>query len=337
MTSFRQALSLCCISLLLTGCASISTSGPTPDPLAVSPSMPARPSPSPAPPGTNENPVVVSLPPALSASDEQIRAANDLSAELSELTGYTIVVVQPESETRLVGAIEAGNVHAAILSPYAYVLTYQEGLVQASFARLNDGEKSYGAQYIARAEAGFRSYFDAEDEKNTAEATEALSQFKDKKPCWTDKSSPSGFVVPAGILAYNGISTRPPAILEGHAPVAQAVYTGGICDFGATYIDARTFPLILDKNPDILEQVLVAWRIPPIIPHEVFVLAKSLPPEMLKSLDDALFRVSGMESGKKLFRDAFGTDEWERITDTFYEPFRTYVIASGVDLAEIIE
>jgi len=224
-----------------------------------------------------------------------------------------------------------------MLSPYAYALTYQEGLVQASFARLNEGEKSYGAQYIARAEAGFRSYFDAENEENTAEAAEALSQFKDKKPCWTDESSPSGFVVPAGILAYNGIATRPPAILEGHPPVVQAVYTGGICDFGATYIDARNFPLIKDRAPDILEQVLVIWRVPPVIPYEVFVLARSLPLEMLQSLDDAIFRISGMESGKTMFREAFGTDAWERITDTFYEPFRTFVIASGVDLAEIIE
>jgi len=337
MISFRQAVLLGCLSLVLTACASVTTPGPTPDPLAVPLTTAARPSPSPAPPGTNENPVVLSLPPALAASDEQIWAANDLSDELSELTGYTIVVVQPESETRLVAAIEAGNVHAAMLSPYAYVLTYQEGLVQASFARLKEGEKSYGAQYIARREAGFKSYFDAENEENTSEAAEALSQFKDKKPCWTDESSPSGFVVPAGILAYNRIDTRPPAILEGHPPVAQAVYTGGICDFGATYIDARSFPLILDRNPDVLEQVLVIWRVPPVIPYEVFVLAKSLPPEMLRSLEEAIFRISGMESGKAIFRDAFGTDEWERITDTFYEPFRTYVIASGTDLTKIIE
>jgi len=335
MTPTRHFLFLCCIILLLTSCASFTT--PEPDPLALSPETPVRPSPTPAPPGTEENPLVLSLPPAQSASKEQIQAANELSAQLTELTGYTIVVVLPESETRLVGAIEAGNVQAAILSPYAYVHTYQEGLVNASFARLKDGEMSYGAQYIARADGGFRSYFNERNEENTADAAKALSQFRDKKPCWTDNKSPSGFVVPAGILAYNGISTRPPAILEGHAPVAQAVYTGGICDFGATYIDARTFPLVKDRNPDILDEVLVIWRVPPVIPYDVFVLARSMPPEMLTSLDDALFRILGMESGKKLFRDAFGTDEWERITDTFYEQFRAYVIASGVDLLEIID
>ncbi len=126
-------------------------------------------------------------------------------------------------------------------------------------------------------------------------------------------------------------------MLDGHAPVAQAVYTGGICDFGATYIDARSFPLTIDRNPDILDQVLVIWQVPPVIPYEVFVLARNLPPEMQKSLEDAIFRITGMASGKKLFRDAFGTDEWERITDSFYEPFRTYVSASGANMDEIIE
>lgn len=335
MTSIRQALFFFCIPLLLTTCTSVTTPGPTPDPLAVSTTT--SPSPSPAPPGTNENPLALSLLPAQAASKKQIRAANDLALELRELTGYTIVAVLPESEARLVDAIEAGHVHAAILSPYAYTLAYEKGLVQASFARLKAGEKSYGAQYIARAEAGFRSYFDAENEENTAEAAEALAQFKDKKPCWTDESSASGFVVPAGILGYYGITTQPPAVLEGHGPVAQAVYTGGICDFGATYIDARSFPLIIDRNPDILEQVLVIWRVPPVIPYEVFVLARNLPPETLKSLEDGIFRITGMESGRQIFQEAYGTDEWERITDTFYEPFRTYVSTSGVDLSEIIE
>jgi len=334
MTLSRHILALCCITLLLTSCVSITTPEPVPE--AISSQPPSRPSPTPAPLGTDENPLVLSLPPAQSASEKQIQAANSLSAELTALTGYKIVVVLPESETRLVGAIEAGNVHAAVLSPYAYVLTYQEGLVSASYARLKDGEMAYGAQYIARADTGFKPYFNERFEKNTAEADEALSQFRDKKPCWTDKSSPSGFVVPAGILAYNGVSTRPPAVLEGHAPVAQAVYTGGICDFGATYIDARTFPVVIDKHPDILEEVLVIWRVPPVIPYDVFVLVRSIPPEMLASLEDAIFRITGMESGKAMFRDAFGTDEWEKITDTFYEQFRTYVVASGVDLTEII-
>ncbi|GAB4425595.1 MAG: hypothetical protein Kow002_15080 [Anaerolineales bacterium] len=322
---------------LTTACASLPTPEPAPVSQVESPPAPPRPSPTPAPLGTNENPLVLALPPAQTTSNARIQAANSLSAELSALTGYTLVVVQPATEGNLVRAIEAGNVHIAMLSPYAYVLAYQKGLVHASFARTKAGEKTYGAQYIARAEAGFKSYFDARNEENTAEAAEALSQFKDKKPCWTDPSSLSGFIVPAGILAQNGIPTRSPAVLGGHPPVVQAVYSGGICDFGATYIDARAFPVIKDKNPDIMERVQVIWRVPPVIPHEVFVLTRRMPPEMLNALEDAIFRIAGMESGKLLLHDSFGAAEWERISDTFYAQFRTFVIASGADLDEIIE
>ena len=38
------------------------------------------------------------------------------------------------------------------------------------------------------------------------------------------------------------------------------------CNFGATYIDARKFPSLEDEFPDLVEQVIVIWRIPDIIP-----------------------------------------------------------------------
>jgi phosphonate transport system substrate-binding protein len=291
-----------------------------------------RPSPTPAPVGTIENPLILALPPGSSSEEARVEAGKAFAEQLSEVTGYTFVVVSPDSYTKLVQALGDGNAHVAVLTPYAYALAYRQGSANAAFARLNAGEKAYGAQFIARADAGFKSYFDAYTAENTADAVSALSQFKDKKPCWPDEMSLSGFAVPAGILVHNGIPLREAAIVQGQPTVVRAVYLGGICDFGATYIDARSFPALLDEYPDVLDEVSIIWSIPPIIPYEIMVIARNLPPQITLSISDALFRITGMQAGRLVLGQAYGIDEWERISDTFYEEFRTYIDASHVDL-----
>ncbi|MBN1450933.1 MAG: PhnD/SsuA/transferrin family substrate-binding protein [Anaerolineales bacterium] len=347
MLGLEKLLSLSLTLLMLTACSVTfwDASENTPEPtlgmetalaIAAATAEIPRPTPTPAALGTIENPLVLTLPPGSSADVERVEAGKAFAEQLSEVTGYTFVVVAPESYARLVDAIGKGNAHIAVLPDYAYALAYENGYVNAAFASLKSGEKAYGAQFIARKDAGFKSYFDTQTEENTADAATALSQFRDKKPCWSDETSPSGYVIPSGILAHNDISLRLPAFVQGQPTVVRAVYVGGICDFGATYIDARDFPAVLDEYPDALERVRVIWRIPPIIPYETFVIARTLPPEIVQALEDAMFRISGMQAGRQVLGQAYGIEEWERITDAFYEEFRLYLDASGVDLESLL-
>ncbi|MDK1081247.1 MAG: PhnD/SsuA/transferrin family substrate-binding protein [Anaerolineae bacterium] len=296
-----------------------------------------RPTPTSAVVGTIENPLIIALPPGSSTDGKRVQAGTAFAEQLSEVTGFTFVVVAPESYSRLVEAIGHGNAHIAVLSPYAYVFAYEQGFANAAFASLRSGENAYGAQFIARTEAGFQSYFDSEKEENTGSATEALSQFRDKKPCWSDEVSPSGRIVPAGILAHNDIPFRSAAVLQGQPTVVRAVYVGGICDFGTTYVDARNFPAVLDEYPDVFEQVDVIWRTPSIIPYDVLTIANSLTPEVQLAIRDALFRITGMQAGRQVLGPAYGNENWERITDIFYEEFRKYVKLSGINLENLIQ
>ncbi len=347
MTGLGKLLSFSLALLLLTACnvAVEGASENTPEPtlgmetalaIAAATAEIPRPTPTPAALGTIENPLVLALPPGSSANTERIEAGKAFAEQLSEVTGYTFVVVAPESYAKLVDAMGKGNAHIAVLPDYAYALAYEKGYANAAFASLKSGEKAYGAQFIARKDAGFKSYFDAQTEENTADAITALSQFRDKKPCWSDETSPSGYVIPSGILAHNDVPLRPPAFVQGQPTVVRAVYVGGICDFGATYIDARGFPAVLDEYPDTLERVRVIWRIPPVIPYETFTIARNLPPEVVQALEDAVFRISGMQAGRQVLGQAYGIEEWERITDVFYEGFRLYLDASGVDLESLL-
>jgi ABC-type phosphate/phosphonate transport system substrate-binding protein len=286
--------------------------------------------------GLAENPLILALPPTAS-SQAQIDAAKVIASQFTERTGYVVVTVIPDSYASLVESLENGNAHIVLLDPYAYELAFQKGLVQAAYARLKDGEGKYGAQFLATRREGFTSYYDEGTDENVDEASVALTQFADKKPCWSDETSPSGYVIPLGYLNEYQIVTRPPAFVEGHPTVVRSLYAGGICDFGATYIDARKFPSLEDAFPDLIEQVIVVWQIPPIIPHEVLAFSTAMPQGMRELFAGLIPAILQTEAGKAAFKTAYDVDELEAVNDGYYADFRLYVHASRVDLTRLVE
>src|SRR5688572_25706197 len=219
-------------------------------------------------PGTEENPLILALAPSPRPTDSMIAAGETIAAFIESRTGYRIVTVAPVSETALIESLAKGNAHIAALSPYGYVLAREDNLVSAILARLKDGHTFYGAQIIVNREKDFTSYFDEVRIENTTDAVIALKQFQEKKACWSDEISPSGYVVPLGLLNQAQVRIRSEAFLDGQPNVVRAVYADDICDFGATFIDARTTPILEEDYPDVMDKVVVVWRIPDIIPYE---------------------------------------------------------------------
>jgi phosphonate transport system substrate-binding protein len=283
-----------------------------------------------------ENPLILALPPSAN-SPEQIAAAKQLASLFTERTGYTVVTIVPDSYAALVDALAQGNAHIVLLDPYAYDLAYQKGLVKASYAVIKDGEGTYGAQFLATRKGGFESFYDSVSDENTADATTALAQFADKKPCWSDETSPSGYIVPLGFLNENLITTKPPAFVEGHPTVVRSLYASGICDFGATYIDARKFPSLEDEFPDLVEQVIVVWQIPAIIPYEVLALSTNMPQNMRDLFTSLVPAIMQINAGRDAFKVAYDIDELQPVNDGYYEEFRIYVDESGVDLSTLLK
>jgi ABC-type phosphate/phosphonate transport system substrate-binding protein len=248
-----------------------------------------------------------------------------------------VVTIVPDSYTALIEAFEKGNAHIAVLDPYAYELAYQRGWVKAAYTSLVEGEATYGAQFLATRKGGFESYFDPVANENKADAKTALTQFADKKPCWSDESSASGYIIPLGFLNENQIVTKPPAFVEGHPTVVRSLYASGICDFGATYVDARKFPSLEDEFPDLIEQVIVVWQIPPIIPYQVLVFSTGMPQAMRDLFSGLIPAVMQTEAGGEAFKIAYDIDEWQPVNDGTYEEFRIYVDESGVDLSTLVK
>ena len=286
--------------------------------------------------GLAENPLILALPPSVN-SPEQINAAKAIASQFTERTGYAVVTIAPNSYTDLVDALGKGNAHIVLLNPYAYELAYQRDLVRASYAVTKDEQGTYGAQFLATRKGGFTSYFNPATGENTEDAPIALVQFAGKKPCWSDETSPSGYVIPLGYLNKNQILTKPAAFVEGHPTVVRSLYASGICDFGATYIDARKFPSLEDQFPDLIEQVIVVWQIPPIIPYDVLAFSSDMPQPMRDLLASFVPAIMQTEAGKAAFKTAYDIDTLQPVNDGYYEEFRTYLHASGIDLTTLVK
>ena len=338
--NFRLASIICGFTILTSCSLPVATLTPTATPAPVS--VTVTPTDTALPPlptaalGLLENPLILALPPS-SNNQAQIDAAKVLADQFTQRTGSVVVTVVPDSYLALVGALETGNAHIVLLDPFSYELAYQKGLVSAAYAVVREEKITYGAQFIASRKSGFKSYFNESSQTNFAEAPEALAQFADKKPCWSDEFSPSGYVIPLGYLNKNQVITRPAAFVQGHPTVVRSIYVGGICDFGATYVDARKFPSLEDQYPDLLEQVIVVWRIPEIIPYAVLAFSANLPPDMRDLFATSIPAMLQTTDGKTAFKVAYDIEELLPVNDSYFNDFHEYVRTSQVELTSLVK
>ena len=336
MKKVLLALSL----ILIMGCSfpvQLTLGTPTATPSPTPTSTPTLPPPATPQPGTDQSPLILALAPSTHPAEDFVTAGESIAAYLESRTGYRVVTVVPVTEAALVEALDKGNAHIASLSPYGFVLAHENNSVAALLARVRDGEVFYGSQIIANRDKGYVSYYDEIRAENIAEAVDALKQFQEKKPCWSDEGSPSGYVVPFGLLSQAGVKPRSGAFLEGQPNVVRAVYSDDICDFGATFIDARTSPILEADYPDVMDRVIVVWRIPQIIPYENISIASSLPIDMRRVIQRALIDFMITPEGRAAIQTVYGIDEMQPVEDAAYVEFIDLVNASGLDLLSLIE
>ena len=333
----RRFLFLCVLGLFACSLPQVAISTPE---LAATPTstLAATPTPQPTQPvGSEKNPLILALAPSPHPADDVVSAGRELSARLESLIGSHVVAVAPTSEAGLIQALHDGNTNIAILSPIAYEAAYVNGDARAALASTRNGEIFYGAQFVARERDGYESYYDPILDKNTADASVALLQFRDKKPCWSDPASPSGYVVPLGVLNQANIPTLPGAFVEGQPTVVRAIYSSGICDFGATYVDARDHPSLEADYPDVMERVEVIWRISKVIPYDVIVFSSHVTPELERSLLRAFVEIMATADGKAMIQKIYGIDELQIVQDAVYKDFHNFVSASGLELDGLLK
>jgi phosphonate transport system substrate-binding protein len=340
-------------SLALVACKSKETPGPTATPtfdVRTPLATTARPTftptplptdtPTPEPLGSPANPIIVGL--LMPQNDPLIIGDGDqLASQLSQSTGYTVQAKTFDSYPAILAAIETGNVHVTWLPPFTYILAHQQGLVDAALMTNHFGIYSYGTMFLANIESGFTPFFDPNTNQNTADAGPALRQFNGKLPCWVEAKSASGYIIPMGLFAMENISFQQPVLIQSFDSVVRALYVHQICDFGATYAisgDPRTASSIQDAFPDVMQKVIVIWRSDAVIPNLGMVYKSDFPKALRQLLTDALIQWVNTDAGKTALTNAnqYNIGDLKEIDDTYYDPLRTYLQASAVDLNSLV-
>jgi phosphonate transport system substrate-binding protein len=117
-----------------------------------------------------------------------------------------------------------------------------------------------------------------------------------------------------------------------HDAVVAGVYDG-TCDAGATYVDARS--TIEEDHPDVMEEVIVIETTTD-IPNDGVQFATTVPQDVRDKIVDGLLAIAGTDEGVEALETAYSWTALEKHDDTFYDPFRQVLQASGVEVEELM-
>jgi phosphonate transport system substrate-binding protein len=270
--------------------------------------------------GSEENPIIWSFVP--SGEMERVAAgAQSVADLLFEKTG---LYISTNVATEYAGVIEAlasdpPEAHMASLATFAYVMAADRGVAEAALVSVRFGSPTYNGQIIVRADSGISRVAD-------------LGGRTFARP---DPLSTSGWIIPMLTMRAAGID--PESDLEeivdagSHDSVVAAVYNGDV-DAGATYVDARG--RIEEDHPDVMEKVVVI-EITADIPNDGVQFTPTLPQDLRDRIVNALLEIAQTEEGKDALKTAYQWTALERHDDTFYDPFRQVLQASGLSIEEL--
>jgi phosphonate transport system substrate-binding protein len=270
--------------------------------------------------GTEENPIIWSFVP--SGEMERVAAgAQSVADLLQEETG---LYFQTNVATEYAGVVEAmcsdpPEAHMGSLATFAYVLAADRGCAEAELVSVRFGSPTYNGQIIVRADSGIN----------------AIADLAGKTFCRPDPLSTSGWIIPNLTLRAAGIT--PEADLAeivdagSHDAVVAAVYNGD-CDAGASYVDARS--RIEEDYADVMEQVVVI-EVTEDIPNDGVQFAPSVSQELRDQIVAGLLAIAETEAGQEALDTAYQWAGLEKHDDTFYDPFRQVLQASGMSIEEL--
>ncbi len=323
-------------SFILSACATATTVAPAATNPPVATTAPTT-APTPkADLGTADNPIIVAFEP--SATSQEITAGGqELLDLLSTETGLTFKGVIPTSYAALTEAMGSGNAQIGWMATFAYILAHQKGYAEVALITNRFGSDHYGAQFIARADAGFTP---AADVPATDAEITTLEQFKGMRPCFADPQSTSGYVIPLIFLKKAGLTDadiKTPVFTQGHTQTVRAVYAGGICDYGATFVDARTSSALAQDLPDVMDKVIIVYQTAALIPNDNMSYAPDMPQDLRDQVTAAMLKIADTEAGKTALNDLYQIGGLVQVDDTAYDQFRSYLEASGIDLSQYVK
>ncbi len=328
---------------ILTACGSTQTPTPTQAPKATKvftlTPLPTR-TVTPQPLGTDVNPLVFGI---VSANSDPaaLAAADEVAAAVQKVTGHVVKSQAYSSYAELISDMAVGHVHIAFLPPLTYLYANELRIAQVGMLANHFGVFQYASRFFANASGNFTSYYDPASDRSTTDATTALKQFQGMQPCWVDAQSPSGYVIPSGLLKSNNIQVKDAAFVVSPVGVIRALYVTGICDFGASFAttgDPRTSPAVSQDLTDVMNRVLVIYQTDPVIPSTNLSFHPTVDPDIREDLTYGFKDLVKDTQGQSTLSTAINYEvvDLKLVDDSAYDPFRKLVQAAGVDLVNLL-
>ena len=270
--------------------------------------------------GTEENPIIWSFVPSQD-SEEVLSGAQQVADLITDKTG---LVVKANIATEYAGVIEAmcnGEAHMGALNTFGYVLAHERECADVAVASVRYGTAFYTGQLVANVDSGVQS----------------ITDLAGKTFCRPDPLSTSGWIIPSIMLQAEGINpdTDLTQVVDagGHDGVITAVYNGD-CDAGATFVDARSN--VEDDLTDVKDKVIV-FETSPEIPNDTVSFAKDVPQDIRDQVTQALLEIAEDEAALEILSETYSWSGLVAKDDSFYDPFRQVLDASGVDIESFME
>jgi phosphonate transport system substrate-binding protein len=270
--------------------------------------------------GTEKNPILFAAVPS-GETERVLSGFEDMADLIFESTG---LVVEPFVATSYAGVIEAmcqdePKAHMAALATFSYVLANEKGCAEVALVSTRYGSAFYNGQFVVLADSDF----------------ETLEDLKGASWCASEKLSTSGYIIPSIMFKGLGIDVETDmgeVVEAGSHEAAMAGVYNGDCDFGTSYVDART--RIEEDYPDILEMTKVI-AVEPDIPNDGIQFVTGFPEDVKATLVKAILALFETEEGLAAMDAAYQWSGMEEKGDDFYEPFRQILDASGMDIEEL--
>jgi len=255
--------------------------------------------------------------------------SQDFATYLYDNTGYHFVEVAYYDYTQFVDSVRLGEVALAWLPPLTYLFLTQEVETRPLLLTNQNGAYFYGTQFYASADSGISTFFNPETDQNTPgiDISIVMAQFQSLRPCFVNKTSISGYLLPYSLVVSKNITTLEPVFTQSHSSVIRSLYSKGICDFGATFAhigDPRTSSNVLADLPYAVTSIPIIYRSEPIIPNANLSAFQPILPELSEVLIQILLEFSKSDTGLETLRAASGYNisSLMVIDDSAYNPLR---------------
>lgn len=246
------------------------------------------------------------------APEKAVGVYMELSRYLEEQVGHPVELVQRRTYAEIYDLLRSGTVDFAAVCTNVYISGAEEFGLELLAAPEIDGQATYQAFIIVRADSGIESFGD----------------LRGKRFAFTDPLSASGRLYPMAVLLDR--QTTPEAFF------ASTIYTyshdnsilavaDGVVDGAA--VDSLVFDQWVEGHPERAELLRVIQASEP-MGSPPFVVAPHVPVELREQLQSALLELDAHPEGVDILQ-GLAADRLVVVPDSAYDPVRDLAAQAG--------